>query len=60
MEISFFLGICILIATAIYTAYGDIYRLYIFPFAQFPGRKLVALTFWYEFDFDVIKRGSYV
>lgn len=60
MEISTLLVECILIAVVLYTAYGVIYRLYLSPIAHFPGRKLAALTFWYEFYFDVIRRGSYV
>ena len=47
-------------AITLYTAYGAVYRLYLSPVAKFPGRKLAALTFWYEFYFDVIKGGAYV
>lgn len=42
-----------------YITYGVVYRLYLSPVAKFPGPKLAGLTFWYEFYYDVIKRGKY-
>ena len=49
-----------IVALILYTLYGAIYRLCLSPVAEFLGRKLAALTFWYEFYYDIIKCGSYV
>ena len=42
-----------------YTVYGIIYRLYLSPIAKFPGPKWGALTWWYEFYFEIIKVGLF-
>ncbi|KAL4938472.1 hypothetical protein BDV06DRAFT_215067 [Aspergillus oleicola] len=47
------------VVTVIYCLGVCIQRLVISPVARFPGPKLAALTFWYEFYYDVIKRGQY-
>ena len=44
----------------LYTIYGVFWRLYLSPVAKFPGSKLAAVTFWYEFYYDAIKGGQYV
>ena len=43
----------------LYIIGGAIHRLYFSPIAKFPGPKFAALTLWYEFYYDVIKRGRY-
>ncbi|KAI9783704.1 MAG: hypothetical protein M1839_003552 [Geoglossum umbratile] len=48
------------VACLLYVVCGSIYRLYLSPIAKFPGPKFAALTFWYEFHYDVIKEGLYI
>ena len=43
----------------VYSIGVAIYRLFYSPIANFPGPKLAALTFWYEFYHDVVRKGQY-
>lgn len=43
----------------VYCMVVAVYRLHFSPIAKFPGPKLAALTLWYEFYYDVVKRGQY-
>ena len=36
-----------------------VYRLYLSPLSRFPGRKFAIATMWYEFYYQVVKRGQY-
>ena len=54
-----FCGLLSLLLTCCYVLYLAISRLYLSPVASIPGPRLAALSFWYEFYYDVILRGRY-
>ncbi|KAK0749537.1 cytochrome P450 CYP542B3 [Schizothecium vesticola] len=45
---------------AAYTLYGVFWRLHLSPIAHIPGPRLAALTWWYEFYYDIVLGGQYV
>jgi hypothetical protein len=52
--------ISLIVAIILFILYGVIWRLYLSPIAKFPGPRLAAVTFWYEFYYDVVRGGQYV
>lgn len=49
----------VILSVCLYLLLLGVYRLFITPYAKFPGPKLAALTYWYEFYYDVWKEGQY-
>ena len=58
------LSVRLAIATAglatVYTLGSAVYRLVFSQLAGFPGPKLAAATYWYEFYYDCIRQGKFV
>ncbi|KAL8831387.1 MAG: hypothetical protein Q9170_005322 [Blastenia crenularia] len=45
---------------ALYLVSLAVFRLYLSPLASVPGPKLAALTLWYEFYHDLLRKGQYI
>lgn len=50
----------VLLALAAYFVARCVYDLFFHPLQKFPGPKLAAIGFFYEFYYDVIKDGTYL
>jgi cytochrome P450 len=47
------------VVSILYFGYVTVYRLYLSPIAHFPGPRLAAWTYWYEFWYDVVAEPEY-
>ena len=51
--------VSLLVVSVLYFCYITVYRLFLSPIAHFPGPKLAAWTYWYEFWYDVVAEPEY-
>lgn len=50
----------IIVFSIVYSLYVAYERLYLSHLSSVPGPKLAALTYWYEFYYDVVLNGRFV
>ncbi|MCJ1432263.1 hypothetical protein MMC27_001619 [Xylographa pallens] len=49
----------LVVSFLVYLIYEVVYRLYFSPISRFPGPRLAAASFWYEFYYDIVLGGRY-
>lgn len=49
----------VLVLIVLYNLALVTFRVYLSPLSKFPGPKLAAATLWYEFYYDVVRRGKF-
>lgn len=60
MSSTFRLWVVLSIGLLSYLVVVVIYRLFLHPLAQFPGPKIAASTYFYEFCWDFYGQGAYL
>lgn len=58
MELSTLLTL-LFVFSIVYVLGLYVYRMYFDPLSKIPGPKLAAASLWYEFYYDVVKKGQY-
>ncbi|KAK1984580.1 cytochrome P450 [Colletotrichum cereale] len=51
--------VSLIVLPILYFLYLTVYRLFLSPISHFPGPKLAAWTYWYEFWYDVVAEPEY-
>ena len=51
--------VSLFVVSVLYLCYVTVYRLFLSPISDFPGPKLAAWTYWYEFWYDVVAEPEY-
>ncbi|KAF2650213.1 cytochrome P450 [Lophiostoma macrostomum CBS 122681] len=49
-----------IVCTLVYSLFLTWQHLFLSPISKFPGPKLAAATYWYEFYYDIILGGKYI